>query len=622
MKKDLQWCVPDQFKNQETLKTYLITNSEIRFISLVGIDFLGNDTDEKIPVEYFIKNMADIFTGGIQTDGSSVNLPGIATMNDAKIDFIIDTNSKWFIDHNFENLTHEKKPVSTLRIPIFFKHHNKLCCSRSVLKNTILHTQKEMISLFEKNKALLPAGITASDIKDIEFTLGTELEFWVRTALDSVPTRDLEVSQMLKESYWKRTKGQIRTCLEESLEMLTYYGFEPEMGHKEVGGVKGKISSDGKLFDVMEQLEINWKFKEPMTACDNELWARIVIKEVFRRAGLEVTVVAKPVEGVAGSGEHMHVGIVIHLKNGSKFNLFAPHNDKVFLSSAGYGALMGLLKNWEIVNPFVTHSNSAIKRLKPGFEAPVSIAASLGLSPTSPSRNRSVLIGLVRGNSPMSVRFEIRAPNPHTNSYLAMSAFLTAMVDGMKYAGNRTPEQLDTEIHKKAGDSGSYLLTARKYICEEDLFEEYSSSEREALFGKTPATVFEVLCSIETVPELYKNTPLSPEIVKSFYLSALRKWEVELTQREIPSIIKEMRAVKRYIEHENDFDRKTWESIESLRNLIGKDGLANKSLVSRLKESFSRHDYTKANSTFLEIQRIFSEFKEVTNLYRQNIMSS
>ncbi|HQI03881.1 MAG TPA: glutamine synthetase [bacterium] len=621
MKKDLQWCVPDQFKNPDTLKTYLNTNREIRFISLVGIDFLGNDTDERIPVEYFMKNMADIFSGGIQTDGSSVNLPGIATLNDAKIDFIIDTNAKWFIDHNFDQLSPEGKPVATIRIPIFFKHHTKLVCSRSVLRNTVQYIKKEMISLFEKHGDLLPAGVAASDIKDIEFTLGTELEFWVRSALDNVPARDLEVSQMLKESYWKRTKGQIRTCLEESLEMLTYYGFEPEMGHKEVGGIKGKISANGKLFDVMEQLEINWKYKDPMTACDNELWARVVVKEVFRRAGLEATVIAKPVEGVAGNGEHMHTGIVIHLKNGGKFNLFAPTDENLFLSSAGYGALMGILKNWEIVNPFVTHSNSALKRLKPGFEAPVSIAASLGMSPTSPSRNRSVLACLVRGNNPMSVRFEIRAPNPHTNSYLAMSSFLIAFVDGMKYAAGKSASDLDREIHKKSGESSSYLLKDREYICEHDLFEKYNASEREQLFGKTPATVFEVISSIENTPELYKQTPLSPLIVRSFYLSALRKWEVELLQREIPNIIKELRSVKRFIEHENDLDQKTWESIESLRNLIAKDGLGNKSLVSRLKESFSKQDYAKAGSTFLEIQRVFAEFKEVTNLYRNNIIS-
>ncbi|HNW81445.1 MAG TPA: glutamine synthetase [bacterium] len=621
MKKELQWTVPDQFKNPETLKTYLNNFKEIKFVSLVGVDFLGNDTDERIPVEYFIKNLSDIFSGGIQTDGSSVNLPGIATLNDAKIDFVIDTGAKWFVDHNFDNMTPEGKPVATVRIPIFFKHHTKLCCSRSVLKNTMNYVKKELAALITANRDFLPEPARYSDIKDIEFTLGTELEFWVRTALDSVPARDLEVSQMLKESYWKRTKGQVRTCLEESLEMFGYYGFEPEMGHKEVGGIKGKISSDGKLFDVMEQLEVNWKYSEPLTACDNELFARIVIKEVFRRSGLEATVVAKPVEGVAGSGEHMHVGILVTLKNGMKINLFAPQSNDVFLSSAGYGALMGMLKNWEIVNPFVTHSNSALKRLKPGFEAPVSIAASLGMSPQSPSRNRSVLICLVRGENPATTRFEVRAPNPHTNSYLAMSAFLIAMLDGIKYSTGKSASDLDAEIHKKQGDESKYLVKEREYVSEKDIFEDYTSAERESLFGKPPATVYEAISSIENTPELYKTTPLSAAVVKSFYLSALRKWEVELLQKEIPAILKEIRSIKRYEDLENDLDYKTWESIASLRNLIGKDSLSQKSLVSRLKESLEKDDHAKASSQFLELQRIYSELKEVTNLYRSNMVS-
>ena len=60
MKSGLQWVVPDGYKSPDSLKTYLNTNREIRFISLVGVDFLGNDTDERIPVSYFIKNINDI----------------------------------------------------------------------------------------------------------------------------------------------------------------------------------------------------------------------------------------------------------------------------------------------------------------------------------------------------------------------------------------------------------------------------------------------------------------------------------------------------------------------------------------------------------------------------------
>jgi glutamine synthetase len=620
MKSGLQWVVPDGYKSPDSLKTYLNTNREIRFVSLVGVDFLGNDTDERIPVSYFVKNINDIFSGGIQTDGSSVNLPGIATLNDAKIDFIIDTNSKWFIDHNFENILPDGKPVGTLRIPIFFKHRDKLCCSRSVLKNSIVFAKKELMIIFEKYPELLPQNIKHTDIKDIAFTLGTELEFWTRTVLDDVPARELEVSQMLKESYWKRTKGQIRTCLEESLEVLESYGFEPEMGHKEVGGVKGKISSDGKLFDVMEQMEINWKFSDPVTSCDNELWARIIIKEVFRRHGLEVTVMAKPVEGVAGNGEHMHLGMTLILKDGRKINPFYTENKDFYMSSIGYSSLMGLLNNWEVINPFVSHSNSALKRLKPGFEAPVAIVSSLGSSPSMPSRNRSVLIGLIKGSSPLSLRFEIRAPNPHTNSYLATSAFLVGMLDGIKYGADKSPEQLHREINKSENEPSEYLKKERIYVTEKDVFEDYSATERETFFGKAPETVWEVISNISEQPDVFKNTPLSQSIVRSFFLSARRKWEVELRQKEIPAIATAIKSIKRYPDLENELDSSVWESVDSLRNLIVKNGLAHKSLITRLVESLDKNDYSKASSTFLELQRVFAELKEVWNVYRSNLL--
>ena len=54
---------------------------------------------------------------------------------------------------------------------------------------------------------------------------------------------ELSTSQVLQEQYWTRTKGSVRTALEETLIINGEYGFEPEMGHKEVGGVKAKIEN-------------------------------------------------------------------------------------------------------------------------------------------------------------------------------------------------------------------------------------------------------------------------------------------------------------------------------------------------------------------------------------------
>ena len=228
----------------------------------------------------------------------------------------------------------------------------------------------------------------------------------------------------------------MRTALEEAMLVLQKYGFEMEMGHKEVGGVKAKLGNSGNYDHVMEQLEIDWKYSSAVQAADNENHIKYVVRDIFRTYGLEVTFMAKPMEGVAGNGEHTHMGVAAKLKDGRMVNLFTPADaDNEFMSPVGFGALMGLLKNYDVVNPFVSSSNDSLNRLKPGYEAPVCTVTSLGHSAKMPSRNRTVLVGLVReiGN-PMATRFELRAPNPKSNTYLVMAASYMAMLDGIKEA--------------------------------------------------------------------------------------------------------------------------------------------------------------------------------------------
>lgn len=117
--------------------------------------------------------------------------------------------------------------------------------------------------------------------------------------------------------------------MEQAVEMLEAYGLNAEMGHKEVGGVKGKIDDEGHMDHVLEQLEIDWKYTgNPLQTADNELQARIIVREVFRENGLDVTFQAKPIIGVAGSGEHTHFGLMAKMKNGKMVNLFSPEDMK------------------------------------------------------------------------------------------------------------------------------------------------------------------------------------------------------------------------------------------------------------------------------------------------------
>ena len=114
--------------------------------------------------------------------------------------------------------------------------------------------------MFENNKDLCGQfGFTPEDLDHITLIMATELEFWVNSPDEKISQEQLSISQVLKEQYWKRTKGVVRTALEQVILVLDQYGFNPEMGHKEVGGVKAAVTSSGDFHSIMEQLEVDWK---------------------------------------------------------------------------------------------------------------------------------------------------------------------------------------------------------------------------------------------------------------------------------------------------------------------------------------------------------------------------
>ena len=83
---DLLYVIPANSKKEDIIAT-LKQHPEIKFVSLVGIDLAGNDTDEKIPMRVFLEDIDSFYNGSaVQTDGSSVVLTGIATLNNAKVD--------------------------------------------------------------------------------------------------------------------------------------------------------------------------------------------------------------------------------------------------------------------------------------------------------------------------------------------------------------------------------------------------------------------------------------------------------------------------------------------------------------------------------------------------------
>ena len=191
----------------------------------------------------------------------------------------------------------------------------------------------------------------------------------------------------------------------EMLLTLEQVGIEVECQHHEVA--------------TAGQAEIDMRFKPLVQMGDQLMWFKYVLKNVAYRHGRTVTFMPKPLYGDNGTGMHTHISI---WQDGRP--TFA--GDKYAgLSENGMYAMGGILKHCRALCAFSNPSTNSYKRLVPGFEAPVNLAYS--------SRNRSAAVRIpMYSDSPKAKRIEFRTPDPSCNGYLAFSAMLMAVIDGIE----------------------------------------------------------------------------------------------------------------------------------------------------------------------------------------------
>ena len=616
----------------DRIKTILNEHPEVQFVSLVGIDIGGHGTDEKIPVRAFIKDIDKFLTEGVQTDGSSVVLPKIADLNNAKVDIIPDLDVNWYVDYNFDHVPQSiGLPVGSLRIPSYLRHNDTFeVGSRVVLRDAVADFKKELMEILKANPYVFEYMDldSADEIEELIVTSATELEFWVKTPDEQSDREQLTTAQELKEQYWKRTVGPVRTALERTLNILDRYGLEMEMGHKEVGGVKAKMGHSGHYDHIMEQLEVDWKYSDALQAADNEKQVKYIVRDIFRLHGLDVTFMAKPMEGVAGSGEHTHLGLAAKLKDGRVVSMFSSKDGKDFLNVIGYGALMGILNNYEVINPFISATNDAFNRLKPGFEAPVCTVTSMGHSVEAPSRNRTVLAGLIReAGNPLATRFELRSPNPNSNTYLVIAASYMAMLDGIRAAvtAGKTPAELEKSISKKKGEEDFYLETGREYRSEKDVFAHYTPEERDDIFGRPPETVWENITAFDKYPEkleIFKSGGVMTDIVLESYREAIvNQWATELYNRIIPNAMDTVRGCRKlHNESATDYDIGMWAKISAQRDKIAKNTMNKFCILKKISDALDKADYNLASRLQLEAQREIRKLIDMYSSYKRNLL--
>ena len=134
---------------------------------------------------------------------------------------------------------------------------------------------------------------------------------------------------------------------------------------------------------------------------DSVMTFRMIVKELAAMHNVHATFMPKPLEGVQGSGMHMHLSLVK-----GEHNAFYSADDENFLSADAKAFMAGLLRHAAEITAITNQTVNPYKRLVPGFEAPVHISWA--------RNNRSGLIRVPipkRGN-PNATRIEYRSPDP------------------------------------------------------------------------------------------------------------------------------------------------------------------------------------------------------------------
>ena len=238
------------------------------------------------------------------------------------------------------------------------------------------------------------------------FNLGPEPEFFL-FKLDEKGEPTLELND--NGGYFDLAPTDLgENCRRDIVLELEEMGFEIEASHHEV---------------APGQHEIDFKYADAVTACDNIQTFKLVVKTIARKHGLHATFMPKPLFGINGSGMHCNVSLFK-----GKENAFYDTKGDLELSETAKQFIAGTIKHapgfTAVTNPTV----NSYKRLVPGYEAPCYVAWS--------AQNRSPLIRIPASRG-LSTRVEVRSVDPAANPYLALAVLLKAGLDGIK--NNLTP---------------------------------------------------------------------------------------------------------------------------------------------------------------------------------------
>ena len=172
--------------------------------------------------------------------------------------------------------------------------------------------------------------------------------------------------------------------------------------------------------DAPSQHEIDLRHTDALSMADSIMTFRLVVKEVAAKQGVHATFMPKPLEGVQGSGMHMHFSLF-----SGDDNAFYTDDDPYNLSPVAKQFMAGLLRHAAEITAVTNQTVNSYKRLVPGFEAPVHISWARN------NRSGLIRVPIAKRGNPSATRVEYRSPDPACNPYLAFSVILAAGLRGI-----------------------------------------------------------------------------------------------------------------------------------------------------------------------------------------------
>ena len=295
------------------------------------------------------------------------------------------------------------------------------------------------------SRALLQKAVDDAAAMGVSFAFGSEMEFYLFRRDENgeathIPYDNAGYMDIAPEDKGENVRREI--CL--TLEQM---GILPESSHHEEGP---------------GQNEIDFRYSDPVTAADNAVTFRSVVKTVAAGYGLTADFTPKPLSARPGSG--MHVNFSVKSSDG------ADRMPQV---------IAGVMDKVADMTVFLNPTDGSYLRLG-GDKAPGYITWS--------SENRSQLIRIPAASGEFR-RAELRSPDPGANPYIAFTLMISAGMYGVDKLLALPPS---TDVNLYAADEGALAQLRRLPATRREAQSLARSSE--FIKNTLPAELLELYC--------------------------------------------------------------------------------------------------------------------------------